>query len=111
MVSRQERNWSRKWMKIRSDYLEGKLPDFALHPAEDSEDLWFWECLEYEAQGEASLSWSWSRAELAATGHVGSHVSPEDREILEDINVAMMPWELLTIAQRARKRQVEAWEK
>lgn len=62
-------------------------------------------CLECEAQGEASLSWS--RAGQAATGHVSSHVSAGDREVLEDMKVTMMPWELLTPHQRARKRQIK----
>lgn len=92
-------------MKIRAEYLADKLPDFVLHPAEDSGDEWYWECLECEAQGEALLSWS--RAEQAATGHVSLHVSEEDREVLEDMKVTMMPWELLTPYQRARKRRVE----
>ena len=33
-------------MKIRAEYLADKLPDFVLHPAEDSGDEWYWECLE-----------------------------------------------------------------
>lgn len=100
-----QRAWSRKWMKIRAEYLADKLPDFVLHPAEASRNEWYWECLECEAQGETSLSWA--RAEQAATGHVSSHVSEGDREILEDMKVTMMPWELLTPYQGARKSRVE----
>ncbi|HEY4558206.1 MAG TPA: hypothetical protein VIG82_08470 [Enteractinococcus sp.] len=105
MVSPIKRAWSKKWMTIRAEYLEGKLPDFALHPAEEAPDQYYWECLECETVGQATLSWA--RAELAATGHVSSHVSAEDREILEDMKVTMMPPELLTIHQRARKRAIE----
>lgn len=105
MVFSVQRAWSRKWMQIRSEYLADKLPDFALHPGGESMDEWYWECLECEAQGEASMDWS--RAELAATKHVSSHVSEQDREVLEDMKVTMMPSQLLTPYQRARKRQVE----
>jgi len=45
----------------------------------------------------------WSRAEQVVTGHV----SEEDREVLEDMKVTMMPWELLTPYQGARKSRVE----
>jgi hypothetical protein len=58
-------------------------------------------------QFQAEASPSWARAEQAATGHVSSHVSEEDREVLEEMKVTMMPWELLTPYQRARKRRVE----
>lgn len=50
---------------------------------------------------------SWSRAELAATKHISAHVAAEDREILEGMKVTMMPPQLLTPCQRARKRQIE----
>lgn len=105
MVSPVERVWAKQWMKIRAEYLEGKLADFALHPAADDPDQYYWDCHECEAVGQATLSWA--KAELAATGHVSSHVSEEDWEILEDMKVTMMPAELLTRHQRARKRVIE----
>lgn len=105
MVSSVQRDWSRKWMQIRLEYLADKKPEYVVEPIENSMDQWLWECLGCGAQGEVGMSWS--RAEQAAAGHVNSHVSEEDHEILEDMKVTMMPPELLTPYQRARKRLVE----
>lgn len=62
-------------------------------------------CFEIEVVGQATLSWA--RAGLVATGHISFHVSVGDREILEDMKATMMPPELLTIYQPARKRAIE----
>jgi len=41
MASCVQHAWSRKWMKIHAEYLADKLPDFVLHPVEDSGDEWY----------------------------------------------------------------------
>lgn len=93
--------WDRKWDRMRSQYLEGRLPDYSVVPAGDCASGWRWECTACGATGSVVSTETWA----ATTGgkHVQVHLTDEDSEVLEELKVKTMPEELLSPFQRRRR--------
>lgn len=100
----QKKAWAKKWAYMRQEFLEGKLLDALVFPTPDGEKF-RWECPLCGNSG--SNLGSEKLAHTAGRGHMQSHVTPEDYDILEDLKVLNMPESLLTPFQRRRRDELQ----